>query len=336
LSLRKNWRKWLGVVISLGCLVAALWEIDLGQVGAVFGSVRPEYLFLAVGAVILTLLVKALRWRILLRSAHQASIWRCFSVLNIGILLNSIFPARVGDVVRVLYLGESSQERAAYLLGTVIVEKIWDGFALLLTAFCLGWAIQLPDWLLGPMRVLGVLSLLGLGVLACIYWQRGWIGRRLNTAHWPGKLARWLIDQVELVAMNLERMKDLKILIPFTLYSLLVLFLGAATNYLVFLAFDLPLSFIPALFLLVVLMAGISVPSVPGRFGVFQYLTLTALTVFAVDKGQGLAIGLVLHLITYLPTVLVGAYGLLREKMPGQWALRRLTLIQQTGQPDHE
>ena len=63
--------------------------------------------------------------------------------------------------------------------------------------------------------------------------------------------------------------------------------LGASTNYLLFLAFDLRLSFLAALFLLVVLMAGVSVPSVPGRFGVFHYLTVISLASIWCSKGSG-------------------------------------------------
>ena len=60
-----------------------------------------------------------------------------------------------------------------------------------------------------------------------------------------------------------------------------------------------------------------------GRFGVFQYLTLSALAVFGIARDQGLIFDVLLHLVTYLSTVLFGAYGLYREKIPWKWVVRK-------------
>jgi uncharacterized membrane protein YbhN (UPF0104 family) len=193
---------------------------------------------------------------------------------------------------------------------------------LLLTALCLGWVINFPDWLLDPLRILAVISLLGLSFMVFVYWL--WKTNRLKIdilSRW-GKIGHWLHIQVQAVTATLGRLRQEKVLFRFTLWTLLIVMLGASTNYLLFLAFDLRLSFLAALFLLVVLMAGVSVPSVPGRFGVFHYLTVISLAIFGVPKDLALVCGVVLHLITYLPTVVVGAFGLLKERTPWQWTVR--------------
>lgn len=321
-SAQRKWQQGIGILISLGCLIAAIWGIDFSKTGEYLQSAKAVALVIALVSVVLTLAAKSLRWRILLRSEKPVGWWRCFVVLNIGILLNTLFPARLGDFARAFILGESERERKVYLIGTIAIEKIWDGSALLFTAFCLGWVINFPDWLLEPLRILAVISLLGLSFGVFVYWL--WKARQVKVdflSRW-GKIGHWLHIQVQAVTATLQRLRQEKVLFSFTLWTLLIVILGASTNYLLFLAFDLQLSFLAALFLLVVLMAGVSVPSVPGRFGVFHYLTVISLAVFGVPKDLALVCGVVLHLITYLPTVVVGAYGLLKERTPWQWTVR--------------
>ena len=59
----------------------------------------------------------------------------------------------------------------------------------------------------------------------------------------------------------------------------------------------LRLSIWASVLLLVVLQAGLSVPSSPGRIGVFHYLTLVTLMFFAVDRETALSSGVILHLV---------------------------------------
>jgi hypothetical protein len=62
-------------------------------------------------------------------------------------------------------------------------------------------------------------------------------------------------------------------------------------------------------------MIGISVPSSPGKFGVFHYLTVLALSVFDVPKEIAFSYGTLLHLVVYLPNVVLGGLFLWQEKI---------------------
>jgi hypothetical protein len=82
------------------------------------------------------------------------------------------------------------------------------------------------------------------------------------------------------------------------------------TNVLTFRALDLRLPWTAAGLLLAVLQAGISVPSVPGRIGVFQYLCILTLGLFGVSEAAGLSYGILLQAIVFLPTTLLSVAGL--------------------------
>ncbi len=59
-------------------------------------------------------------------------------------------------------------------------------------------------------------------------------------------------------------------------------------------------------------------PSSPGRIGVFQYLTILGLSLFAIPKAMALGCSVMLHLTTYAPMLGLGTYYLWREKITWQ------------------
>jgi hypothetical protein len=67
------------------------------------------------------------------------------------------------------------------------------------------------------------------------------------------------------------------------------------------------------LLLLVVLQVGTVPPSLPGRLGVFNYLTVLTLGIYGVERGPAAAYSLGLYIVAYLPKVLIGAACLARR-----------------------
>jgi len=66
------------------------------------------------------------------------------------------------------------------------------------------------------------------------------------------------------------------------------------------------------------------VPSSPGYIGVFEYITVVALSLFGVDKESALGYALVLHALSYLVVAVLGlvaiwiegySYSRLRETL---------------------
>jgi hypothetical protein len=86
---------------------------------------------------------------------------------------------------------------------------------------------------------------------------------------------------------------------------------GVVVNDLVIRCLGIQTRFMAAVVLLVILQAGVSVPSTPGKVGVFQYLSVLGLSLFGVGKAPGLAFGLIIHLLVFLPAAIMAAVFLL-------------------------
>jgi hypothetical protein len=103
--------------------------------------------------------------------------------------------------------------------------------------------------------------------------------------------------------LPLKRMKSLLAVIGLTLGLVLDQVL---TNLLLFKAFHLQLSFWAAIFLLLAVQVGNIPPSAPGKIGIFEYAVILALAVFDVPKSQALSFGILLHVVAFLPKILLG------------------------------
>ena len=90
-----------------------------------------------------------------------------------------------------------------------------------------------------------------------------------------------------------------------------------------FRALGLDLPVVAALLVLAVVQLGTAVPSTPGKVGVFQYLSVLALGPFGVGQGVALSYGILLHLVSYAPPIVLGGAGLWVE-LPG---LRRAGVV---------
>jgi uncharacterized membrane protein YbhN (UPF0104 family) len=76
--------------------------------------------------------------------------------------------------------------------------------------------------------------------------------------------------------------------------------------YIVTLAFHLDLPFAAGVLVMVAIGAGMILPSPPAAVGVFEGATLIALRAFGLPASTALPYALVLHLVNFVPFVIVG------------------------------
>jgi uncharacterized protein (TIRG00374 family) len=319
---------WLGLILALITVYLAARAVDFHQLVLALQEARLPFIILTLIASLVTIILKGLRWRALFYPQQpRLSLLRLCDLIVIGQAINFYIPARLGDVVRAYLAGEEGKISKSYALGTIAAEKLID--IIVLAALVVGLLPFLapPDWLsvrLWPLMLaalaVGVLLIILLGGRRTIMQAIGWVLRRL-----PATLAdRWRsrIDAGLDGLSGLGRPQTAVAVWGWTIASWLM---AALTNYLLLLAFDLPASPLIAVFLLVVLQAGVAVPSTPGKIGVFHYLCLIALSVFGVPATVGLAYGLTLHALVVGGVSVWAAIAMWRRS----WGLRRLAQASQ-------
>jgi hypothetical protein len=101
----------------------------------------------------------------------------------IGYLFNNIMPARAGEVARVAALTKRSSTPPAEIVGTVVVERVYDVFAVLLIFFCASPWLPHVSWI-GAAAILAAVAAVGLAAVVAvlaIYGERPlhWLARPL-------------------------------------------------------------------------------------------------------------------------------------------------------------
>ena len=77
------------------------------------------------------LLVRTMRWQYLLRPVKKVSTLRLYPVVIIGLMANNILPARAGELARAYVLGQREQISKTTSLGTIAVDRLFDGVTLI-------------------------------------------------------------------------------------------------------------------------------------------------------------------------------------------------------------
>jgi uncharacterized protein (TIRG00374 family) len=312
-----RWQLWIGIIFSLGFLILALYDVDLKETVNALLRVNVLLLGAAVASYVFSVAAKVIRWQVLLAVRKTPTFARAFSVLSIGMIVNTFLPARLGEIARAYLMGEAEEDNKFYILGTIAVEKVADLLFLLLILAVLLLQMALPTWLIGPARGIALFLAILVPCFVILAWQRDFVLRVVERASQfvPLTWREWLVRQTRYGLVSLDVMRRPRLLFGLLIWSLVAWILSALTNALVFLAMDFTMSVWASLLLLVVLQVGTAVPSSPGRIGVFQYLVILTLSIFAVDKNVALGYSLILYLVIYLPTALLGVWGLWHEKI---------------------
>jgi uncharacterized protein (TIRG00374 family) len=302
------------IVVGAGLGTLALWLAFRGTHWAILGAalhdVHYTLVVLAVLAVLATLLMSTARWRLLFYPDHHGLPWRgLFNGVVLAQMLNIIIPARLGDIARIYALPVSERISKVRILATVVIEKTMDLAVVGLSVFLLLLTVSLPPWLRNSGKALLVTILIA-ACMVVILGFRGssllaWVERQLQRL--PGAWGVRLTGHTRSILDGFSSVRYPWISFYVWSLSFLMMVVAAATNYILFIALDLRLPPIAALFLLVVLQIGIAPPSLPGKIGVFHYLVVLGLSVYSVDKSVALSYAIVLYVVAFLPKIVIGA-----------------------------
>lgn len=280
-------------------------------------------LLLAVGVATLTFLIRLFRWRLLLRaddgSALPArSLWHAVAI---GFMANNVLPFRAGELVRCYSAARLTRTRLTAALSSVAVERVFDGLTVVaLLAFAL-FAARLPSTVtIGGVAVsvtqaattAGLISVVALCLAAAVVvWPLASERLVRRTIRSP-RIAAVLINAIEGFRHGLGALRSPRRLAAVIAWSLILWLVNAASFWIAFSAFDLPVGFAGALLLQGLLVFGIAVPSTPGYVGVFEAVISAVLLLYGVSATRGAAYALVYHVTTFIPITVLGAWSLAR------------------------
>jgi glycosyltransferase 2 family protein len=317
------------VAVTVVFSYVALSDIKLGQAWHALRSSDYLWLLPALVAFALGILARGLRWRSLFAPGRRPARGVVLNAMMVGYLYNNILPARAGEAARVVVLTRRSSSAPAEILGTVVLERVFDVVTILLIFFVAEPWLPHVSWFGAAglaAIVLAVLIAAAATVLA-VYGDRP-IRLLLRPLRRFAPFSGERFDQtIEELTHGLSGLRHGTVALEAFLWSLAGWMLSALCAYIVSLSFHLHLGF--ACGVLVVVAVGLSMilPSPPGAIGVFEGAALIALKAYGISHSAALPYALILHAVNFIPFLIVGALLLHHNsRRPGRdrsWRLER-------------
>lgn len=266
----------------------------------------------AVGSLFFIVFMQALRsyrWGVILQPLGKISQLTLFAVTSVGFLAIAAIPARIGELARPYLIAQKSPIKMSSALGTIVVERVLDSLAVLtITVAVLILQNDLPSWMIKSGVIFFILTMAMIALVAGLVWRRetavgiiDWILRRI-----PGKLAQAVHKVIHHFIDGFQVITDVKRLFYLLILSAVVWLVDVAAIYALLLAFDFNLPALAAFVVMVILIAGIAIPTAPGFIGNWHYACILGLSLFGVARPEAFSFALVYHFLSIATVVILG------------------------------
>lgn len=297
----------VGLSISLFAIYFIFKKIDVSTSIDALNIVSLSTAFSLMGIYLLGFLFRTFRWKLML-SQYSLTFGTLLKSIVVGYAGNNFLPARGGELLRMEFFSRTGKVNRSVSLSSVLTEKILDGLSLLFVLIGVVWVSDADllqiDWFhslfilanalfLGAVSFLIVLKVLGNRLLTPLK-EKGGIFQKI------GLVLTGVLDSLQFLRFNIRS----GIIIALGIGVWLV---EGSMFGLAFSELGLPVSPILTGYLtLVVVNFGILVPSSPGYVGVFQAMTILALSLFQVSEEKALSASLLIHACQFFPITLWG------------------------------
>ncbi|MCK5877217.1 MAG: flippase-like domain-containing protein [Candidatus Marithrix sp.] len=294
-----------GTIISAALLITVFSKLDWP---AFFNAIKTINLTKIFGAGIVVMIVialRSLRWNLVacLPLSEFKHFWQA---ANIGYLGNIIYPARAGEILKIVAINHFSPLTLGRSVSSAVLDRILD-------MIVIGIFTMLVLWIHGNkidpnigkgIVVIFALSIIGLTMLIIF---ADYLHKKVKALSINGKLQKLQ----ELVLHGIEGVQTFRHtnnLITVLLITVVIFLLDYFWMWTVITAFGWNLPFEAGLTVGVFLLLSISIPSAPGYVGVYQVACVLALGLYNIDQSLAVAYSIVLQLVSF---TIMGVQGIL-------------------------
>ncbi len=304
----------LGILVGIACLAAVfIFYARPAEILESLRHVRINYLLISMLSVVGFMFIRAIRLLFMLDNSIPYS--KVFHIQNIGYMLSQLLPLRLGDVARVILIGNVPPVTMAQGLSTLVIERLMDLlFIVVLLPFTISGIANIPEWMRSFAQLSGLVAIAGIGVLIIAANQReralriadSLMGRLLPFLNRESWLRRF--DGLLVGLKSLTSIRDGAILI---LLTILIWVPVIIAYYFAILAVNLEPTWTMAAFVVCAAALSVAIPSTPGQAGPFHFAVITALQLFGQPAAESASFAFLYHIGSLLVMVILGMIGIL-------------------------
>ncbi len=301
---RKAWLTFAIAVVLAGVLLYfSLRGLDWEELATRLRGAKLDLVALALLLQTFNLWLRSFRWRVLLNTSHNLPVGSVFWASSLGYLGNNILPARMGELLRVEAIKRKHATSRSYVMATALIERVMDaGVLVLFTSSALLTFKDLPETLHRACQTFSVLSAIGILTLFLLPHAEVHVQRMLE--NFPA-----LKGMAERFLEGLRSLHSWGRSFQFLALTMIIWPIDSYTGVKIAEALGITMSFPTAMVVLAALGLSSAMPSTPGYVGVFQFVAVTVLKPFGIDREAAIAWVLLYQAVGYVTQCGFGAAG---------------------------
>ncbi len=301
---------WLiAILLAIVLLYFSLRGIDWLQVWNILRRAKIAFVALWLFLVTVAMVLRVLRWRVLLRSRAAVGFGTAFWATAAGYLGNSFLPARAGELVRTVMVSGRSGLSTAFVLTTALSERLCDAIALVIISSVVLLTLPVrPGWFSHAAKPFAIIGLCGVtAIIVLPKLERLW-RKLLGYAPVPVTIKDKLSSILEHILTGVRALHNPFRLLRFVGFTALIWLTDAVSTQIGMHSLGMHIS-LPVAFLLIAgLGLGSALPSTPGYVGIYQFVAVTVLVPFGFSQTDAIAYILLAQAVQY---VVITFWGLL-------------------------
>jgi len=297
-----------GIVFTILFVLFAFSKVDWQTFVGTLSSLQYGWVIVAAAFLAASMFFRSLRWYLVTGLPRQAlpKVWKASCAGYLGI----IYPARAGEVLRMLRLHQLTGLSGGLAVGTAVVDRILDGLSL-----CGMLLLLLTLWH-GGLAAQNGLVLIALLFIAVTFGMIAFVvsGHRLKNLFQRlaslGKTGARVYHWYEGSLAGLQVLRSPQRIAVTLACQVAVSLFDIAVCWALIQAFGWDIHFMASVAVLVYLTAALSLPSTPGYVGIYQTAAIFSLQPFNINNSEAVAYGSVLQVLTLILFIGCGVWAM--------------------------
>ncbi|RZB35041.1 MAG: glycosyltransferase 2 family protein [Desulfobacteraceae bacterium Eth-SRB1] len=324
------------MLLSTAALYLSFRKVPFTDLATYLTTINYFWILLAVFIALMSFVIRTLRWRFILGTAHTVSFWQAFHPLMIGFMLNCILPCRIGELARPAILQRKDNIPFSTGLATVAAERLFDIILLIMLSIAVFTFVHIDPALdisfgkyhlnretlltigtglfkLGAALIAGVIIIsfpvsrrvvkrLIMALPAMFFFAGSDFKNRMQKG-----ICTPLTGFLENFVSGFALIKNPKKVGICIVLSTIIWSLAALSYYVMALGCPgVQLSYFEITAVMIIICLFIALPSVPGYWGLWEAGGIFALSLFGIPAKEGLGFTLTNHVIQIVPVIIAG------------------------------
>jgi len=307
----------IGLLFSTLGLIYAFRQFNWAEF---INSMQGVNYWLLIAAVVLQLVsvwVRALRWKWLIAPIKNVSTKILFDATMIGYFGNNVLPLRMGELLRAYVVSNNASIPTSKVIGTLIVDRILDFLAVIILAiFFLFFSelINIPIWTM----VFSIILIFGLFITVLIVGNKNpnWESIKKRNKIFQSNIGAKIFGIIKNMISGISVLNKTPNKIGVYGFIVLLWSMYFGSFLLIVKGINLDLSIMNAGILYVLLTLSISIPAAPGYIGTYHAACVAALTnIFSISLNASQSFAVLSHAVIFVPFVIIGAIFFLKNSI---------------------